>query len=479
MKNYSELFGKQMIDGQWVNPSTTHRVNVENPATREIIAGIPAGSESDARKAIEAAERAFSAWAKTPVEERIHLMEHLLQYLHAAREEIVFWESAELGMPKAYVRRKHCDYQLSRIEAYIECTRQIRFLSRRKKAAVRIEPLGVVSCLTPWNYPLGQIIQKVIPALLMGNTVVLKPSSLAPLTSVILAEAFRQAGFPDGVFNLINGVGTRFGGVLTDHPSVGMISFTGSTEIGRALAMRAAAGLKRINLELGGKSPCIWLPGIDDYEPACRTLFNSVFLNAGQTCTSLSRLLIPESMKDEAEKLLKRFCSEYRIGMPDDPLAVVGPVISRGQYDRVSDFIRLGLKEGATLLVGEVPPAEPQGGWFIRPVIFTDVTENMHIAQEEIFGPVLCVMTYRDREDALRIANGTKYGLSSAVFGPAGEAEAFAAELEAGNVFINNSPRDITAPFGGFKESGIGYESGVEGLMAFTHIKSIFDGRKA
>jgi len=348
----------------------------------------------------------------------------------------------------------------------------------RKKAAVRIEPLGVVSCLTPWNYPLGQIFQKVIPALLMGNTVVLKPSSMAPLTAVILAEAVRRVGFPKGVFNLINGVGTQFGDMLTEHPFISKISFTGSTETGRYLAKKAAAGLKRISLELGGKSPCIWLPGIDNYEPACRTLFNSVFLNAGQTCTSLSRLLIPESMKTEVEKLLKRLYADYRIGMPDDPEAVVGPLISRKQYERVSEFIRLGVTEGATLFAGEIPPVDPQGGWFIRPVIFTDVTETMQIAQEEIFGPVLCVMTYHDREDALRIANSTRYGLSSAVYGPSDEAEAFAAEIEAGNVFINNSPRDITAPFGGFKESGIGYESGEEGLMEFARFKSVFDGRE-
>lgn len=370
----------------------------------------------------------------------------------------------------------HCDYQLSRIPAYIECVRQIPFGSRCKAATVRVEPIGVVASLTPWNYPLGQIIQKVVPAILMGNSVVLKPSSLAPLTAVILAEAFREVGFPAGVFNLVNGVGSRFGDVFTDHPDVIMISFTGSTETGRRLAVRAAAGLKRTSLELGGKSPFIWLPGAEDYDSACRTLFNSVFLNAGQTCTSLSRLLIPESMKAKAEELFRKFLSDYRIGMPDDPQAVLGPVMSRVQYERVTSYIRLGIEEGATLFAGEIPKDNPDGGWFIHPVIFTDVKNEMRIAQEEIFGPVLCVTTYRTLDEAVRLANDTRYGLSSAVYGPPSEAEALAEKIDAGNVFINDSPRDITAPFGGFKDSGIGYESGREGLMEFARMKSVFDG---
>lgn len=342
------LFEKQMIAGEWVDSLSNDRIRVENPATRKDVADIPAGGIEDAERAIEAAQKAFSIWSRTKLDARVALMRELSRLLHLAQDEIVRWECAELGMPSAYVRRKHCLYQLSRIDAYIESVYKIPFLSRRKQAAVRIEPLGVVACLTPWNYPLGQILQKVVPAILMGNTVILKPSSLAPLTAVVLAEAFREAGFPPGVFNLVNGAGSRFGNVFTDHPAVKMISFTGSTETGRNFAMRAAARLKRTSLELGGKSPFIWLDGATDYESACRTLFNSVFLNAGQTCTSLSRLLIPESMKETAESLFKKLLPEYPIGKPNDPQAVVGPVISRAQYDRVASYIRLGLKEGAT-----------------------------------------------------------------------------------------------------------------------------------
>ena len=479
MTKWEELFTKQMIAGKWQPSIDGSLIGVENPASRQIIAHIPAGGVCDAEVAIDSASRAFPAWAKTPLEERIRLMEKLFECLQEKADDIVFWESAELGMPTAYVRRKHCDYQLSRISVYIECVKQIPFLSRRKRAAVRVEPVGVVACLTPWNYPLGQIIQKVVPAILMGNSVVLKPSSLAPLTAVILAEAFREAGFPAGVFNLVNGAGSRFGDVFTDHPDVSMISFTGSTETGRHLAVRAAAGLKRTSLELGGKSPFIWLPGAENYESACRTLFNSVFLNAGQTCTSLSRLLIPESMKTEVEELFRQLLPDYQVGMPDDPKAVLGPVISRAQYERVSSYIRLGVKEGAKLFAGEIPKENPDGGWFIRPIIFTDVKNEMRIAQEEIFGPVLCVTTYRTLDEAVRLANGTRYGLSSAVYGPQVEAEALAEKIDAGNVFINDSPRDITAPFGGFKDSGIGYESGREGLMEFARMKSVFDGFRA
>ena len=479
MSRYEALFGKQMIAGEWRASLNEDVIAVENPATRETVAHIPAGGMPDAERAIEAARLAFPTWAKTSLNERIRLMEKLHERLKSAADDIVCWETAELGMPRAYVRRKHCDYQLSRIPAYIECVREIPFLSRRKSALVRIEPLGVIACLTPWNYPLGQIIQKVVPAILMGNTVVLKPSSLAPLTAVVLAEAFREAGFPPGVFNLVNGAGARFGNIFTDHPDVTMISFTGSTETGRRLAQRAGATLKRTSLELGGKSPFVWLPGADDYESACRTLFNSVFLNAGQTCTALSRLLIPESMKCEVEKLFLKLLPDYQVGRPDDSRALLGPVISRSQYERVSSYIRLGIAEGATLFAGDIPRDNPEGGWFIRPTVFTDVKNEMRIAQEEIFGPVLCVTTYKTREEAVRLANGTRYGLSSAVYGPKAEAEAFAEEIDAGNVFINDSPRDITAPFGGFKESGIGYESGVEGLMTFARMKSVFDGRRS
>lgn len=475
---YSEFFTKQFIGGRWVDSASAELTDVENPALMQPFAKIPAGCPADAEAAIEAAAAALPAWSGTTVEKRIALMQKLFDAMTEASEAIAALETDELGAPAQYARKKHCDYQLSRIPAYIEQLRTIDFEYRRTKAFVRVEPVGVVSCITPWNYPLGQIIQKVVPAILMGNTVVLKPSSHAPLTAVVLAECFRKAGFPAGVFNLVSGVGSSMGDTLASHPKVAMVSFTGSTALGRKLGAIAGANLKKVNLELGGKSPCVWLPGMSDYEPACRTLFNSAFLNAGQTCTSLSRLIMPESMLPQVRELFQKLLPRYKTGNPLDTSTVVGPVISRAQYDRVSDYIRLGCEEGAELFAGKIPPANPVDGYFIDPVIFMNVKPDMRIAQEEIFGPVLCVLTYKTIEEAIEIANGTPYGLSALLYGPIDEVRALAARIDSGNVFLNDAPRDITAPFSGFKASGLGCESGREGLLEFARLKSVFDGVK-
>ncbi len=475
---YFEFFTKQFINGRWVDSANPEFADVENPALMQSFAQIPVGCSADAEAAIEAAHAALHGWSKVSVQDRIGLMQKLFEEMTQASEVIAELETAELGAPTVYSRKKHCDYQLSRIPAYIEQLRTIDFEYRRSKAFVRVEPIGVVSCITPWNYPLGQIIQKVVPAILMGNTVVLKPSSHAPLTAVVLAECFRKAGFPNGVFNLVSGLGSSMGDTLAAHPLVAMVSFTGSTELGRHLGRIAGANLKKVNLELGGKSPCLWLEGMSDYEQACRTLCNSAFLNAGQTCTSLSRLIVPESMIDEVRDLFVRILPHYKTGNPLEADTVVGPVISRAQYKRVSDYIRLGVEEGAELFAGEIPAEEPVGGYYIKPVVFMNVKPEMRIAQEEIFGPVLCVLTYRTIEEAIEIANGTPYGLSSLLYGPIEKVRALASRIDSGNVFLNDAPRDITAPFGGFKASGLGCESGREGLLEFARLKSVFDGAK-
>lgn len=471
------LFKRQMIDGIWVESHSPATLRVTSPVTGEELARIPAGDERDAVQAINAAKRAFSGWAATPLEERIRLMKELARIMSLEEEVIVQWESGELGAPLAYTRSKHCRYQLTRIPAYIESLRSILFESRRKSAAVLIEPLGVVAAITPWNFPLGQIFQKIVPALLMGNTVVLKPSSLAPLTAVILAEAMNRAGFPKGVFNLVNGSGAIYEKVLTSHPDIAIVSFTGSTEVGRRISVLSAAHFKRVSLELGGKSPFIWLKGGKDDEVAARTLMKSAFLNAGQTCTALTRVFIPEDEAPRLRKLFEKVHAEFKIGSPEDPKAVLGPVISRTQYEHIRARIEEGLAEGAQLWAGHVPGPARSHGWFIEPVILGDVKNNMKVAQEEIFGPVLSVITYRSVDEAVRLANDTRYGLSGCVYGPDDVAFSVARRIDAGNVFINDSPRDITAPFGGFKASGIGYESGREGLMTFARVKSVFDGQ--
>ena len=467
-------FQKQYINGEWVPSSSAAMIDVEDPVAMAPCARIPRGDVRDAERAVEAAAAAFPGWSKTPAVNRFRLMQRVVDFMKENCTRVAGIETRELGAPWSYALKKHCLYQLSRIETYLRLADRVLQPRRTEGARLVLEPHGVVSCITPWNYPLGQIIQKVVPAILMGNTVVLKPSTLAPLSACVLAEAFHEAGFPKGVFNLVNGCGGVLGETLVKHPKVAMVSFTGSTEVGRRINRDAAEGFKRVCLELGGKSPDIWLPGMPGYEPACRKLFDSVFLNAGQTCTSLTRLFIHESMQAEVRALFAKILPLYPVGRPDDPQAVLGPVVSGAHYRRVADYIRSGVEEGAELFAGRVP-GEPTDGYFIEPTIFMNVKPEMRIAREEIFGPVLSVLTYRTVEEAVRMANDTPYGLSSALYGPKEEVLKLAGEIHAGNVFLNDAGRDITAPMGGFKESGIGCESGKAGLMQFVGIKSVFD----
>lgn len=475
---YSQCFYKQFINGLWVDSASDDLIKVKSPVTFKTLTNIAAGAPKDAAAAVRAAAEAFPAWSQTSLEERISLVKKIHEGMTRETDFLSRLESAELGSPRHYAEKKHVTYQLSRIPAYIECARHFVHRTRTPGASVRAEPIGPVVAVTPWNYPLGQIIQKIIPALLMGNTVVLKPSSLAPLTAVVLARVIEEAGCPHGVFNLINGSGERFGDSLFTNPAVSLVSFTGSTAKGKEIASLCAPHLIRTSLELGGKSPAVWLPGLDDYSPACKRLFDSVFLNAGQTCTALSRLLIKESMKEDVAELMRRMIRCYPAGTPDDPRSALGPVINLDNYLHIRALMIEALREGATLLIGEIPPEIPTAGYFIQPAVFTDVTPEMRIWREEIFGPVLSVMTYRTTEEAVRLANDTPFGLSSALAGPRNAIEALAARIDAGNVFLNDAPRDITAPFGGFKQSGWGYESGEEGLRMFVRYKSVFDAFK-
>lgn len=476
-----ERFHLHYIDGRWTPSASGETLPVINPADGTTVARIPAGAPEDADRAAEAAARAFPAWSALKVEERVRFMSRLRDELTARRELIADLEVDELGSPADYALRKHCDYQISRIDAYVEgaltLARDDRngLEGRTEGAYVWREPMGVVAAVTPWNYPLGQIIQKIIPALLMGNTVVLKPSTLAPLTAAVLIDAAEAAGFPAGVLNLVQGRGSALGERLTRHPLVDMVSFTGSTEVGRAIARAAAEAPKKTALELGGKSPAIWLPSAPAYTGAVLKLFESIFLNAGQTCTALSRVLVPRSRLNEAHAAMKLGLERFPVGHPLTPGVKVGPLCGERQYEKVKGYIELGLQEGAELLAGKVPESfDAARGCFVEPTIFTNVRPDMRIAQEEIFGPVLCVIPYDTVDEAVEIANGTPYGLSSAVFGPDEEALAVARRIRAGNVFINNAPRDVSAPFGGYKQSGIGRESGVEGLLEFTQTKSVF-----
>lgn len=466
-------FEKLYIDGEWTPASSGEWIDVENPADMKIFARVPRGAAEDIDRAARAAKAAFPAWAAKPLSERIALMERFLAIFRSQEEEIIDLEIKELGAPWAFAKSSHCEYQYTRVRSYIDLAPEVPMVEKMPLSTVYREPIGVVGCITPWNYPLGQVVQKVIPALLMGNTVVLKPSQHTPLSCYLMADAFDRAGFPKGIFNMVTGRGAEVGDAMATHPMIDMISFTGSTSGGIQVARQALGTVKRITLELGGKSPDIFLP-MDDYDTAIRCCFNSIFLNSGQTCTALSRLIIPKSEEAKIEARLAAIVKEYTVGDPADHSVKVGPLASLSQYRKVRSYIEKGLSEGARLLAGGVP-GDPVRGYYVEPTIFTGCTMDMTIARDEIFGPVLCVFTYETEDEAVALANDTRYGLNAAVYGPKERAVAVAKKIRAGNVYINDSPRDTAAPFGGYKESGLGREGGVYGMLEFTQQKALFD----
>lgn len=471
-------FEKLYIDGQWTSGASNRFIEVENPATRKIFARVPAGNEVDVDRAAKAAHRALPAWSALSLAHRISLMEKFLAIFQSQEDDLIDITIKELGSPYAFTKSSQVEYQYVRTRSYIDLAPTVPLVEKMAFSTTYREPVGVIGCITPWNYPLGQVIQKIVPALLMGNTVILKPSQHTPLSSYYLAEAFEKAGFPKGVFNLVTGRGGEVGNALSSHPLVNMISFTGSTSGGVTVGKKALESVKHISLELGGKSPYVILPAADhDYTEPIHLCFNSIFLNSGQTCTAFSRLLVPEGEKETIEKQLVEIAKEYTVGDPTDHTVKLGPVSSLAQYRKISEYIKKGMDEGARLLIGGLP-ASPEKGYYIEPTIFTDVKNDMTIAQDEIFGPVLCVITYKDEDDAVSIANDVRYGLNAGVYGPKDEAIALAHRIEAGNVYINASPRDTAAPFGGYKESGIGREGGVYGMLEFTQQKALFDTGK-
>lgn len=466
-------FEKLYINGQWISSVSKDWIEVENPAEMKPFARVPAGTAGDVSRAAEAASAAFPEWSAVPLSGRIAIMEKMLALFRGMKKEIISLEVRELGAPVTFAESAHCEYQYTRIRSYIDLAPEVDFVRKLPQSTVYREPVGVIGCITPWNYPLGQVVQKVIPAILMGNTVVLKPSQHTPLTCYLMAAAFEQAGLPAGVFNLVTGRGGDVGDAMADHPLIDMISFTGSTSGGVTVARRALSSVKRISLELGGKSPCVFLKS-DDYHAAVRSVFNSIFLNSGQTCTALSRLLIPAEDKEKIEAVMKEIVPEYAAGDPNLPGTKVGPLASAQQFRKVKEHIEKGIREGARLLSGHVPD-EPVRGYYVDPVIFTDVANSMDIAQNEIFGPVLCVIPYDTEAQAVSIANDTRYGLNAAVWGPKADSLRIAHSIQAGNIYINNGPRDTAAPFGGYKQSGIGREGGIDGMKEFTQQKALFD----
>jgi betaine-aldehyde dehydrogenase len=463
------------IGGAWVAPSGRQTIDVFNAGNGERLGKIPLGDEKDVDLAVAAARAAFEGWSRGSAEWRAGFLEKIGLGLKARADEIARLIAQEVGMPIKLSGRIQAGLPIANFANYARLVKDFKFEDRVGNSLVVREPVGVVGAITPWNYPLHQIALKIAPALAAGCTVVLKPSEVAPLNAFVLAEVIETAGLPKGVFNLVTGTGPKAGEALVKHPGVDMISFTGSTRAGKRISELAAQSIKRVALELGGKSASVILEDAD-LAAAVKGTVNGCFLNSGQTCTALTRMLVPESKYEEAAKLAAEATKSFTVGDPLDEKTRLGPLTSLSQLERVRGYIKKGLDEGAQLVTGGVehPEGAPAGGYYVRPTVFGNVKNSMTIAQEEIFGPVLAIIPYKDEEDAIRIANDSPYGLAGAVWSKDdAHAQRVARRIRAGQVDVNGGAFNMNAPFGGFKQSGHGREAGVYGLEEFLEYKSL------
>ncbi|MFA3836333.1 aldehyde dehydrogenase family protein [Streptomyces aureus] len=452
------------IGGEWRAAAGTDTIAVVNPADEQVIAHVPAGVAEDVDAAVFAAHEAFPAWAATPPAERAARIAALRDVLVARKDEIAETVTAELGAPLQFSQMVHAGVPILVAGSYAELAASYAFEEKVGNSTVYAEPVGVVGAITPWNYPLHQIVAKVAPALAAGCTVVLKPAEDTPLTAQLFAEAVHEAGIPAGVFNLVTGLGPVAGQALAEHPGVDLVSFTGSTAVGKQIGATAGAAVKRVALELGGKSANVILPSAD-LAKAVGVGIANVMGNSGQTCSAWTRMLVHTSQYDEAVALAAEAAAKYGDR--------IGPLVNAKQHTRVRGYIEKGVAEGARLVAGG-PEAPREQGYFVSPTVFADVTPEMAIAQEEIFGPVVSIIRYEDEGDALRIANGTVYGLAGAVWaGDDAEAVAFARRMDTGQVDINGGRFNPRAPFGGYKQSGVGRELGAHGLSEYLQTKSL------
>ncbi|WP_405932797.1 aldehyde dehydrogenase family protein [Streptomyces sp. NBC_00827] len=452
------------IGGEWRPAAGADTIEVVNPVDEQVIGRVPAGTSADVGHAVRAARAALPGWAATPPTERAAKLAALRDVLVARKDEIAETVTAELGSPLPFSQAVHAGVPILVAGSYAELAATYAFEEKVGNSTVYHEPVGVVGAITPWNYPLHQIVAKVAPALAAGCTVVLKPAEDTPLTAQLFAEAVAEADFPAGVFNLVTGLGPVAGQALAEHPDVDLVSFTGSTTVGRRIGGTAGAAVKRVALELGGKSANVILPSAD-LAKAVNVGVANVMSNSGQTCSAWTRMLVHTSQYEEAVGLAAAAAAKYGDR--------IGPVVSAKQRSRVRSCIEKGIAEGARLVVGG-PESPREQGYFISPTVFADVTPDMTIAQEEIFGPVLSIIRYEDEEEAVRIANGTVYGLAGAVWAAEeAEAVAFARRLDTGQVDINGGRFNPLAPFGGYKQSGVGRELGSHGLTEYLQTKSL------
>jgi aldehyde dehydrogenase (NAD+) len=460
------------IGGTWLASASADMIAVTNPATEMLVANVTAGCREDADKAVTAARSAFELWSQIPLSDRLDLLKRVSAGISARADELAALITAEMGCPIGFSRAAQIGLPLGDIKATLDVAQQLndRLLGR---SIVQNDPVGVVAAITPWNFPLHQIMAKIAPALAAGCTVILKPSEATPLDAVILAEIFHDAGVPTGVFNLIVG-GRETGEALASHQDIDMISFTGSTRGGRAVARAAAQGIKKVALELGGKSANIILDDAD-MEKAIPASLGQTFINSGQVCAALSRLIVPESRRKEIEAIAIEAARTWTLGDPMDPATRLGPVASRTQQARVRQAIDGAVAQGAHLLTGgsDQPATQPRGA-YIAPTILSEVESHMDIAREETFGPVLSIIGYSDEAQAVHIANDSDYGLSGGVWsGNEDRMMAVARRMRTGQVILNGASLDLAAPFGGVKQSGIGRENGRYGLEEYFSPKAI------
>ena len=462
------------VGGNWVDSAGDGSIDVINPSNEEVIGSVPDGVSADVDAAVAAAREAFSGWAATPLEERLGYIEKLAGQLGARSEEIGELISREVGMPGKMAVMIQAGLPAGTTASVPATAREFPFEETLGRSLVTREPVGVVGCITPWNYPLHQIMAKIAPAMAVGCTVVLKPSEVAPLNAFVLADIIDELGFPAGVFNLVSGVGPVVGEAIAAHPDVDMVSFTGSTRAGTRVAEVAAANVTRVHQELGGKSANIVLDDAD-FAAAIPSAVGACYLNSGQTCSALTRLLVPADRMDEAAELAAQAAAGFTVGPADDEGSRLGPLVSQTQWDRVQGYIQAGIDEGATLVTGGT--GKPEGldaGYYVKPTVFANVDNSMSIARDEIFGPVLSIIGYDSEEDAIRIANDSDYGLSGGVWSSDNDrALAVAKKLRTGEVDMNGSFLNTDAPFGGYKKSGNGRELGRFGLSEFVEAKQI------
>ena len=468
---------KFYIDGKWVTPKSKEEIKVINPATEENCAVISLGNKEDVNLAVISAKKAYTSWAFSPKEERIKLLEKLYENYKKRWADIADAITTEMGAPKDFATKLQAGTGAAHLKSFIRYLKNFEFEKPLGEHAPNqrliYEPKGVCALITPWNWPMNQVCLKVMPALASGCTMVLKPSELAPLSSMILAELIDDTKFPAGVFNLVNGDGATTGDALTSHPDVNMVSFTGSTRAGALISQNAAKDFKRVSLELGGKGANIIFKDADPEAIERGAL--RCFRNSGQSCNAPTRMLVEKSMYNEAVERLKKYTESFEVGDPKKEGEHIGPVISETQYNKIQTLIKKGIDEGAKLVAGG--PGKPKGlekGYFVKPTVFADVNNEMDIARTEIFGPVLSVMSFETEEEAIEIANDTPYGLTNYIQTQDKEkVKRVARKLRSGMVDVNGAGIAVDAPFGGFKHSGIGREAGEHGLEEFLEVKSV------